>query len=324
MSSYSLQHAARILRVKPSRLRYWKRTELIAPAAEGEGVGDVQVERDAQQDALDFKGLVGVRSILALIEAGVSLRRIRRGLEDVRALHPDIEDPAAVLSLWAQGSDRLVLRPEGRLEEPSGQMVFELDAPARAAGGPGQLPSIATPDLSAAPESGDGFETLEADDARIARTVIDWFERGCRLDSDASTYQEAIDAYETALSLDAGFADAHCNLGAVHYNRGDREAARACFQRCLQLDPDHVEGHFNLANLLEEDGADEMALRHYRSALEADPMYPDLHINLALLHEKLGRVARALEHWRRYLQLDADGPWSDVARQRIAESSETS
>ena len=64
MTSYSLQHAARILRVNPSRLRYWKRTELLksAPA----------VEPAPEQGTLDFKGLVGVRSILALIEAGVS------------------------------------------------------------------------------------------------------------------------------------------------------------------------------------------------------------------------------------------------------------
>ncbi len=312
MSSYSLQHAARILRVKPSRLRYWKRTELIAPVGEAEA----PAERAPEQGALDFKGLVGVRSILALIESGVSLRRIRRSLEEVRVLHPELEDPAAALRLWAAGSDRLVLRPEGRLEEPGGQMVFELEAPSPAVSDGDPVPSIAEPAL------GGDLEPVEPDDARIARTVIEWFERGCRLDADAATYQEAIDAYETALSLDESFADAHCNLGAVHYNRGDREAARGCFRRCLQLDPDHVEGHFNLANLLEEDGADEMALHHYLAALRADPMYPDLHINLALLHEKLGRGTKALEHWRRYLQLDAEGPWSDVARQRLSDSPE--
>ncbi len=301
MTSYSLQHAARILRVSPSRLRYWKRTELLksTPAARPE----------PEQGALDFKGLVGVRSILALIESGVSLRRIRRSLEDVRALHPELDDPAAALRLWAEGSDRLVIRPDGVLEEPGGQIVFDLEAPAPVPASDDGVADIAETN------AGDA-----ADPDRIARTVVEWFERGCRLDADASTYQEAIDAYETALSLDDDFADAHCNLGAVHYNRGNREAARQCFRRCLQIDAEHVECHFNLANLLEEDGADEMALHHYLAALRADPMYPDLHINLALLHEKLGRGTRAREHWRRYLQLDADGPWSEVARQRLVDA----
>lgn len=322
MSSYSLQHAARILRVKPSRLRYWKRTELIAPTIES--LAPAEARREPTQGSLDFKGLVGVRSILALIENGVSLRRIRRSLEDVRARHPELEDPASAIRLWAEGSDRLVIRPEGVLEEPSGQIVFDLVMPGRPSAqveGAGRVTaSESTEGVArighAAPRERVGFES---DEVRLARTVVDWFERGCGLDSDAATYQEAIDAYETALSLDDGFADAHCNLGAVHYNRGDRDSARRSFRRCLELDPDHVEGHFNLANLLEEDGADDMALRHYLAALRSDPMYPDLHINLALLHEKLGRGSKAREHWRRYLQLEPEGPWSDVARQRIVD-----
>jgi len=306
VTSYSLQHAARILRVNPSRLRYWKRTELIAP----DGASSAEVPVEPRQGSLDFKGLVGVRSILALIEAGVSLRRIRRSLEDVRDRYPDLDDPVAAIRLWAEGSDRLVIQPDGLLEEPGGQMMFDLDVPAPR---PPDEDAVASIVGAVGPQA-------EPDDARLARTVIEWFERGCRLDAESATYQEAIDAYETALSLDDNFADAHCNLGAVHYNRGDREGARQCFRRCLQLDPEHVEGHFNLANLLEEDGADEMALHHYVAALRADPMYPDLHINLALLHEKLGHAAKALEHWRRYLQLDSDGPWSDVARQRLADT----
>jgi hypothetical protein len=30
----------------------------------------------------------------------------------------------------------------------------------------------------------------------------------------------------------------------------------------------------------------------------------------------------ACRHWRRYLQIDPQGPWSTVARQRIARESE--
>jgi tetratricopeptide (TPR) repeat protein len=74
--------------------------------------------------------------------------------------------------------------------------------------------------------------------------------------------------------------------------------------------------------VLEEAGEDEQALTLYRRALAADPLYPDLHINLALLYEKLGRMRPACRHWRRYLQIDPQGPWSTVARQRIARESE--
>lgn len=307
MTSYSLEHAARILRVKPSRLRYWQRTELLPAGAGSPRARKPARASDASVDALDFKALVGVRSILALIEQGVSLQRIRRSLELVRERRPDLDDPAAALRLWVEGSDRLVLRSDSLLEEPDGQMVFDLEAPAR--------PVASTPHAVASIADWAESEPLGPD--RIARTVVEWFERGCELDADPSTYARAIEAYETALSLDEDFADAHCNLGAVHYNRGQRELARRHFRRCLELEPNHVEGHFNLANLLEEDGADEMALHHYQAALRADPTYPDLHINLALLNEKLERSGPARDHWRRYLQLDAQGAWADVARQRL-------
>jgi len=150
-----------------------------------------------------------------------------------------------------------------------------------------------------------------------ALSAGDHFERGCRLDADPATSDLAVDAYRDALALEPDFADAHCNLGAVFYNRGERAAARRHFERCLRLDPGHVEAHFNLANLLEEDGCHDMALHHYRAGLVADPFYPDLHINLALLYEKLDLADNARAHWKRYLQLDPEGSWSEVARLRL-------
>ena len=147
--------------------------------------------------------------------------------------------------------------------------------------------------------------------------ALEGFERGCRLDSDPATYADAIDAYRDAVQADPEFTDAYCNLGTVHYNRGERELARVCYERALGLEPSHVEANFNLANLLEELGEDESALHHYKAAMAVDPCYADLQLNLALLYEKLGLPRRAREHWRRYLQLSPAGNWADVARQRL-------
>ena len=145
---------------------------------------------------------------------------------------------------------------------------------------------------------------------------IDWFERGCRLDSDPDTYAEAIDAYQRALVLEPGLADAHCNLGAVLYNLGRRVPARRSFERAVEYDATHLEAHFNLGHLLEEEGEDEVALRHFLAALRIDPLHADLHANLGLLYEKQGLGDKARRHWRRYLQIEPDGPWAEVARQR--------
>ena len=296
MSTYTLQNAARILKVAPSRLRYWKRTRLAVPRAAAKS-------RDARQVDYEFRDLVGLRGVLALLEQGISLQRIRGAVEVLRDRLPEIEDPLVALRLWAEGSERMVVEHDGRWMEPDGQILLGFDAGERTSATADDVASIGTLDpcdaLEPEPSAGDHFE------------------RGCRLDSDPATYGQAIEAYGSALAIDRDFADAWCNLGAVHYNRGERDDARRHFERCLRLDPSHVEAHFNLANQLEEEGCNEMALHHYRAGLVADPFYPDLHINLALLYEKMDMQRAAREHWKRYLQLEPEGSWSEVARLRL-------
>jgi DNA-binding transcriptional MerR regulator/Tfp pilus assembly protein PilF len=291
VQTYSLSDVARILKVSPARLRYWERTDLVqAPA---------KVESRAE---FEFRDLVCLRGIVSLLEQGVPLRRIRRNVEALRKRLPEIDDPLRSLRLWVEGSDRVVVRHDGILLEPDGQAV--LDFGSESAGEDG-VTSIGR------------AMTLSASDAAAA--AEECFAQGCGLDSDSATFDQAIECYLEGLRLQPGFADCHCNLGAVYYNQGKRVAARRCFVRCLEIDSQHVEANINLANLLEEDGEDDQALRHYRAAFAADPLYPDLHINMALLYEKLGRSTQAERHWRRYLQLDASGPWADVARRRLSQ-----
>lgn len=284
---------ARICRVSAARLRYWERTALVQPSLD-----------PASDSRFSFRDIVCVRTVRALLERGVPLRRIRRSVEGLRVAIPEIDQPLGQLRVWLEGSDRVVVRHEGRLFEPNGQVVL---------------------DLALAPESPDdvaplqrGGAAIEAPEA-LAESALAWFERGCQLDGEPKTLAQARDAYERALALDADFADAHCNLGTVHYNQGRRGEARGCYERALALDAEHVEAHFNLANLLEEDGRNEAALQHYKAALRADPLYSDAHLNVALLYEKLGLRRKAREHWRRYLQIDPAGAWAEVAKRHIVE-----
>ncbi|MCZ6784342.1 MAG: tetratricopeptide repeat protein [Proteobacteria bacterium] len=292
MTDYSLGDAARILKVSPGRLRYWRRTALVRIRSSLEPTQDART-------SLEFRDLVCLKAMLGLIEQGIPLRRIRRSVETLRERMPELEDPLGQLRLWAEGSPRVVVDHDGTLLEPNGQLVLDFREPTLDGS---EVSPIERPRAGADPE----HRALEA------------FERGCELDSDPVTYEEATRAYESAIEADPKFADAHCNLGAVLYNRGDRGRARRCFERCLEIEKAHVEANFNLANLLEEADEAEHALRHYREAIDADPLYADIHVNLALLYEKMSLKRRALEHWRRYLQLEPQGAWAEVARQRLS------
>jgi len=297
VQDYSIGDVARILKVSPRRLRYWQKTQLVESAAPGE-----------LHDGYAFRDLVCLRTVVSLLEKGVPLQRIRRSLEMLRDRELDLEDPVAALRLLDDASDRLVVRWDGRLEETGGQLLLEF---ASSDGDHEEGRASEVTSLAEATRSDATARSSPADDA------LEWFERGCDLDTEPASWDQAIEAYERAIELAPEYADAYCNLGAVRYNMGQRDEARRVFTTCLAYEADHIEANFNLANVLEEQGEDELALAHYRRALTADPLYPDLHINLALLYEKLRRERHASEHWRRYLQLDPHGSWSDVARLRL-------
>ena len=316
MITYSVADAARILKVSPSRIRYWRRTALLP---EPEARADEAAAREADEGAaspedapsarsseeLAWRDLVTVKAVLTLLEHGVPLRRIRQSVRILQEHVPELEEPLGALRVWSEGSARVVVRHDGVLLEPDGQMVLEFGGEEP---GDSQVTSLARERVEQA-------VTGRRDEGSVS--AYDWFEIGCGLDASPDTYEQALEAYRKAVDLDPDFADAHCNLGAVLYNKGARAAARRAFERCLALEPEHVEAHFNLANLLEEDGLDELALEHYGAALARDPLYPDLHVNLALLYEKRQDAKAAREHWRRYLQIDPGGAWASVARERV-------
>lgn len=292
MTAYSRPDAARFFGISPARLRYWERSALVRPSAAGE-------ESDAR---FGFRDLVCIKTILVLLDHGVPLRRIRRTVEQVRERIPELDEPIAQLRVWTDGSERVVVRHGDALYEPSGQMVIDF---ALAPASPDDVAPLRRP--ATAEEPGD------------PETALEWFEKGCRLDGRAETFDEAIDAYERAIAVDPEFADAHCNLGAIHHQRDDREQARACYERALRSDASHVEANLNLAAILEEEERPEAALGHYKAALRADPMHTDAHLATALLYERLGLRRRAREHWRRYLQFAPAGAWAEVAKKRVDE-----
>jgi DNA-binding transcriptional MerR regulator len=184
VSDYSLGDAARILKVSPRRLRYWQKTRLLDSLAQ-----------ETAEEGVAFRDLVCLRTIVSLLDKGIPLQRIRRNLEILRTRLPEMDDPAAALRLWDEDSHRLVVRNDGRLEEPGGQLLLEFEVAAAEA--EGRVSSLAE-------AAGGG-----ASPAATADEALAWFERGCELDIEASGWDAAIEAYEKALELEPDYADAY-------------------------------------------------------------------------------------------------------------------
>jgi tetratricopeptide (TPR) repeat protein len=124
-------------------------------------------------------------------------------------------------------------------------------------------------------------------------TASHWFEVGLELE--ATSPAEARIAYERALRLEPGHADAHVNLGRLLYNAGEMSAAERHFRAALDAGA-NATAAFDLGVVLEDLSRADDAIEAYQRAIEADPDLADAHYNLARLLEGRGEPQAAIRH----------------------------
>jgi DNA-binding transcriptional MerR regulator len=79
------------------QLRYWRDTGLIQPASVS------MDERDPAGDRYDFRNLVELRTIIGMLQRGISLQKVRKTLAYLRE-HTDYSRPLAECKLVTDGS----------------------------------------------------------------------------------------------------------------------------------------------------------------------------------------------------------------------------
>ena len=86
-------------------------------------------------------------------------------------------------------------------------------------------------------------------------------------------WQEAIEAYRSALALDGDNADLYDALGTAYKHAGDLEPAEEAYRKAITLQPDHATAYLNLGMLLEEQTRIPEALGAFKKCLElsSDP-----------------------------------------------------
>ena len=152
---------------------------------------------------------------------------------------------------------------------------------------------------------------------RSAQTAAEFFARGVALEEDPGAQNEAIEAYNKCVELDATHAAAYINMGTLYYNRQDYVQAERHYRKAIEVDSRYALAYFDLGNVLDETGCLEDAIRAYHSAITLAPTYADAHYNLALAYDKGRQPRKALRHWQCYARLDTVGPWAIHARNQI-------
>ena len=106
-----------IVQISRRQLQYWSQTDLIRPSAKTPG-GHARYT---------FEDLVALKAAKRLIDAGVSVQRIRKSIRALRRTLPAVERPLTELILVATGDVLLAFKDGTAFDAISGQeWVFEV------------------------------------------------------------------------------------------------------------------------------------------------------------------------------------------------------
>ncbi len=168
-------------------------------------------------------------------------------------------------------------------------------------------------------------------------------------------FDQAIEAYQRAITIRPHYADAHVGIGDAKAAKGEHEAAIAHYQKALSLDPlnarvqfalgkiyytekglyyeavsaykkaidldqSFLEARMGLGEIYEEKGLYKDAVAEYKKVIEVESKHTAAHYNLAMAYEKLD-PREAIAQWDRYIAIAStiatEKEWVDVARQHL-------
>jgi DNA-binding transcriptional MerR regulator len=114
---YRVGDVAEIIGISRRQLQYWDETDLVRPEARTPG-GHARYA---------FEDLVALKTAKRLIDAGVSVQRIRKSIRALRELLPAVQRPLAEVVLVATGDVVLAFKDGTAFDAVSGQeWVFEI------------------------------------------------------------------------------------------------------------------------------------------------------------------------------------------------------
>ena len=106
-----------LLGISRRQLQYWARTDLVAPT----------VQTPGGHGRYTFEDLVALKAAKRLIDAGVSVQRIRKSIGELKRLLPSVRRPLAELVLVATGDVVLAFRHGTVFDAVSGQeWIFDV------------------------------------------------------------------------------------------------------------------------------------------------------------------------------------------------------
>ncbi len=120
-------------------------------------------------------------------------------------------------------------------------------------------------------------------------------------------------------------ADAHYQLGLIHFQRRNLDAARRYFENALKIDSGYAEYHYSLGRVCELKGEWSQALEQYEETYRLNPEYGlgDIFREVGKGYLHTGNVEKGIEFLKFFLTKRGSDPegryWLAVALQKIGD-----
>jgi len=108
-------------------------------------------------------------------------------------------------------------------------------------------------------------------------------------------YEEAIVAFKQALTLKPRNAETYSNLGLSYKAVGQWSNASGAFLKAIEIKPDHPVTYYNLGLVYKEMKDNDSAIAAYKEAIKLKPDYAVAHYELGLSYMAAGDQAAAME-----------------------------
>jgi Tfp pilus assembly protein PilF len=118
--------------------------------------------------------------------------------------------------------------------------------------------------------------------------------------------EEAIAAYNKALSIKPNYVDAYNNMGNTLKEQGKLEEAIEAYNKALSIKPDYVDAYFNMGNALQDQGKPEEAIEAYNTALSIKPDYAKAYYNIGILLAEQGKLEEAIKAYNKAVSTKPD------------------
>jgi len=118
--------------------------------------------------------------------------------------------------------------------------------------------------------------------------------------------EEAIEAYNKALSFKLDYVDAYNNMGIAHKDQGKLEEAIGAYNKALVIKPDYVGAYNNMGTALQKQNKLEEAIKAYNKALVIKPDYVDAYYSMGIALQKQNKLEEAIEAYNKALSFKPD------------------